>query len=61
LQVDGEMAIASRESEARGLVQGERRTMRRGVDVYLNPQEFNKQLPGMKRDASVYLYNEAVC
>lgn len=29
-------------------------------DVYLNPQEFNKQLPGMKRDASVYLYNEVV-
>lgn len=24
----------------------------------LIPQEFNKQLPGMKRDASVYLYNE---
>lgn len=23
--------------------------------------EFNKQLPGMKRDASVYLYNESQC
>lgn len=52
------MAIAKRESEAgeevRGMGKGRR-------DVYLNPQEFNKQLPGMKRDASVYLYNEAVC
>jgi len=34
--------------------------MGRRRDVYLNPQEFNKQLPGMKRDASVYLYNEVV-
>lgn len=31
-----------------------------GKDVYLNPQEFNKQLPGMKRDAFVYRYNDVV-